>query len=103
MGGRCDYCNFSPSGQAIGLTPLSESVVINDLPSDKIPLQTLLNLLDEYPYTVDIKGAFVPYLPSLVIITTILSPEAWCVARGYSNSETTQICRRVRYKCCVAK
>lgn len=53
-----------------------ETVLIDDF-AGNIKLSLLLRLLDKYPIQVPIKGGFVDFKPSEVVITTNLHPMKW--------------------------
>lgn len=55
-----------------------ETVLIDDYAKDsRYPYATLLQLLDGYEILVPIKGSFVVWRPSVVVITSNYGPEQW--------------------------
>lgn len=54
-----------------------EPVVIIDEFYGWLPFDTLLRLCDKYPYLVNTKGSFVPFVAKLIIITSNKPPREW--------------------------
>ncbi|AUM61795.1 Rep [uncultured virus] len=52
------------------------NIIINDF-YGKIPMNYMLNLLDQYPMQLAVKGGFTPLLAKNIIITSNKSPELW--------------------------
>lgn len=50
-------------------------VIYEDFRAKNVDFRHLLRLLDRYPVMVSLKGAFMAYLPELILITTPLSPK----------------------------
>lgn len=72
----------SPPGSALqwfdGYAAHSVALIDDfDGKASKVPLRTVLQILDRYPITVPVKGAFVPWSPSHVYVTTNLHPREW--------------------------
>lgn len=56
----------------------SDTIVIDDVGPTQIPkIETLLQWLDRYPFTVEIKGDTVPVKPKNIVITSNLDIEHW--------------------------
>lgn len=53
-----------------------EAVLFDDYTGD-LELGLFLKVLDRYPMSVEVKGAYVPWRPKRVYITSNLSPEEW--------------------------
>ncbi len=44
---------------------------------NKVSLSYLLQMLDEYPFLVEVKGGYMPLLSTLIIVTTNIHPSKW--------------------------
>lgn len=44
---------------------------------NKVTLRVLLRVLDRYPVRVQVKGAFTPFTPEYIVITTNIHPRLW--------------------------
>lgn len=62
------------SGQVIGYKCDEMVALFDDIKLDKVNPQELLQLLDNYPETIDTKGGFVHYDPDIVMVTCIEPP-----------------------------
>lgn len=64
-----------------------QSNVIFDDYRGEYPLQLLLKLIDRYPLSVPVKGAFVNWCPTKIYITSNISPYEWYpLADNYSRA-----------------
>lgn len=52
-------------------------VLIDDFDGRDITFRFLLQLLDRYPLLVPVKGAFVPWVPRVIVITSNLGVDEW--------------------------
>lgn len=71
-----------------------ESVVLlDDVRGDDIKFNFFLRLLDVFPLKVPIKGGFVDWCPSTILITTPMHPRDWKCYYPFEDME--QLCRRI--------
>ena len=56
-----------------------ESLLLDDFggASSKLRLDYVLQLLDRYPFTLEIKGSYTPLLATKIVITTNIHPKMW--------------------------
>lgn len=54
-----------------------ENVILDEFPDDSIGITLLLQMLDRYPLTVEVKGGSVSWTPSKIWISSNLRPEDW--------------------------
>lgn len=54
-----------------------EEVILDEFPDESIPITLLLQMLDRYPLTVEVKGGSVGWTPSHIWISSNLPPESW--------------------------
>lgn len=86
------------AGQITGLIGGEKCVLIDDIKLDKIQLQDLLTITDQYPVTLDVKGGYIKYDPDLVLITCLNSAQDLAnVNQKWSQKEIIQIIRRITY------
>lgn len=52
-------------------------VLFDDFDGSCLGFRTLLRLLDRYPIDVPVKGAYVPWRPKIIYLTSNLKPEEW--------------------------
>lgn len=73
-----------------------ENVIIDDFRGDFCPLHTLLNILDRYPFKVEVKGGSRSLLAKRIWITCPYHPEAVYRDRGEGkNEDIKQLLRRI--------
>lgn len=67
-------------------------VILDELRFEHVKYEYLLRLLDRYPVTVPIKGGTVPWVPTLIFVTSPFSPED--TYKNYGE-EVKQLLRRI--------
>jgi len=71
-------------------------VIIDDFRSKKVNFSFLLRVLDRYPLSVPIKGAYVNWIPECIIITTPLDPQGTFAKRfEHIPEDINQLNRRI--------
>lgn len=70
-------------------------VIIDDLKPDIIPCGLLLNLMDRYPCTVNVKGGEVEWSPKLLCITANHHPKVWSSSIYIQDDQVHPILRRI--------
>lgn len=68
-------------------------VLLDDIRGDDIKFNFLLRLLDVFPLKVPVKGGFVDWCPSTIIVTTPAHPRDWSVY--YPFEDMNQLVRRI--------
>lgn len=63
-----------------------------------LPFEMLLRLIDRYPYQVETKGSFVPFVSRLVIITSNKAPRDWYSEEAVPNDRWQALVRRMSGK-----
>jgi len=55
------------------------TIVLDDFVGapNKVSLSYLLQMLDQYPFQVEVKGGYMPILATLIIVTTNIHPSRW--------------------------
>lgn len=70
-----------------------DAVIIDDYRCDLCPFSHLLQLLDRYPYRVEMKGTSMQFCSKNIIITTPKSPQETWASR--TNEDLAQLLRRI--------
>jgi len=68
-------------------------VVFDDIRFDCCSFEFLLRLLDRYPLRVEFKGGFVDWLPSVIVVTSPMSPSYLFSSKP--NDDIAQLLRRI--------
>jgi len=83
-----DYYMMPNDGKAMwwnGYDPLTHStIILDEFTGSKCPLTFLNQLADKYPFRVQTKGGFLPFLAKRIIITSNFLPSAWY---DFNNAE----------------
>ena len=74
-----DFVKAIPSNSGVWFVGAEDepSTLIIDEFAGQIKLSQLLQLLDEYPYPLEVKGSFYPARYTTVIITSNIPPDMW--------------------------
>lgn len=83
------------AAQAGGLHGDEGCVLIDDIKMDKIQNQDLLNLMDQYPMTIDAKGTTVHWDPDFLFITCVFAAETVGTSFPKWQPEMSQLLRRI--------
>lgn len=83
------------AAQAGGLHGDEGCVLIDDIKMDKIQNQDLLNLMDQYPMTIDAKGTTVHWDPDFLFITCVHQAETIGTSFPKWQAEMGQLLRRI--------
>lgn len=74
-----------------------EAVLFDDYSPEKIPLRSLLEILDIYPITVERKNYVIAFKPKVIYVTSSKNPELICDSNHerYEDSLWSQLKRRI--------
>lgn len=72
-----------------------KTVIIDDFRPDHIPWSQLLQLLDKYPHTVNVKGGHATFNSPLIIFTAPLPPHLLYTRRLIGDEDIHQLVRRI--------
>jgi len=72
-------------------------VLFDDFSGSEFKITYLLKLLDRYPMSVPIKGAFVQWVPRKIYITSNLDPDSWYP--GAHEEHRAALRRRLKTVC----
>lgn len=67
--------------------------ILDDIREDHCAFAFLLRLLDRYPFSVEVKGSFVNWIPSIIIVTCPASPTG--LFAGSGSADILQLTRRI--------
>lgn len=91
-------------GQLVGLSRNEKMVVFDDIKLEKIVLQDLLQVTDQYILTLDVKGSQAHYDPDLVIITCLNAVDDLGNLRpNWEQKEILQLQRRFTHRIYIEK
>lgn len=94
----------STAGQLVGIKREEKMVVFDDIKVEKIVVQDLLQVIDQYPIHIDVKGSSSNYNPDLVVITCLNTVEDLGNLRdNWTQKEVQQLARRVTHRIHVTK
>lgn len=84
-----DFVKAVPSNSGVwfvGAEDEPETLLIDEF-AGQIKLSQLLQLLDEYPYPLEVKGSFYPARYTTVIITSNIPPDMWYKGDSEANDK----------------
>ena len=84
-----DFVKAIPSNSGVWFVGAEDepSTLIIDEFAGQIKLSQLLQLLDEYPYPLEVKGSFYPARYTTVIITSNIPPDMWYKGDSEANDK----------------
>lgn len=94
----------STAGQLVGLKREEKMVLFDDIKVEKIVVQDLLQVVDQYILTVDVKGSEAHYDPDLVVVTCLNRAEDIGNLRSnWEQKEVNQLIRRITHTIDVSR
>jgi len=89
---------WKPKGQWWDGYDGEETVVVDEMYGHCFPYTELLQLLDRYPYAVQVKGGVLEFVSRRIIFTSNQEPRDWYSAEKTHSGpwESSPLCRRIR-------
>lgn len=92
-----DIYSYRGNGRFFCGYQMQKIALFDDLRPDRFTITDLLQLLDKYPITVEVKGSHVPWLAETIYITTICPPREF-FRQADAKEQAEQLLRRI-HKC----
>lgn len=84
------------AGQLVGLQGEEKMVLFDDIKVEKIVVQDLLQVVDQYPQLLDVKNAEANYDPDVVVVTCLNTvQDIGNLRKNWEQKEVNQLIRRI--------